>query len=167
MPPEKRKHIYYPGERHGLVKRPGLGLIHVCFGQGVGKSTRSVGLAIRAAASGLRVFFVQFMKSGDSAEVEILSNTKNIMYRSPGRHPFILSKGPQAVHYEHAEEALWMAKRALKEGAEVIVCDEMLSALVFEVLGMPQALNLINRCRGQGRAGHDRHRRLLRDFGRG
>ena len=58
-------HIYYPDERHGLVSRPGLGLIHICYGQGVGKSTRSVGLAVRAAASGMRVFFVQFMKSGD------------------------------------------------------------------------------------------------------
>ena len=149
MAPQKMKPIYYPGERHGLVQRPGFGLIHVCYGQGVGKSTRSVGLAIRAAASGFRVFFVQFMKSGDSAEVDVLSNTENIIYRSPGKHPFILSKGPQAVHYEHAEEALWYAKRALREGAEVIVCDEMLSALVFEVLSVQDALNLIAMCRGR------------------
>ena len=143
------KHIYYPEERRGLVKRPGLGLIHVCYGQGVGKSTRSVGLAIRAAASGLRVFFVQFMKSGDSAEVKTLSSTKNIIYRCPGKHPFILSKGPQAVHYEHAEEALWYAQRAAKEGADVVICDELLSALVFEVLSVQRALNLIARCPGK------------------
>ncbi len=143
------KHIYYPEERRGLVQRPGLGLVHACYGQGVGKSTRSVGLAIRAAASGLRVFFVQFMKSGDSAEVKILSDTENIIYRCPGKHPFILSKGPQAEHYEHAEEALWYAKRAAKEGAEVIICDELLSALVFEVLSVQRALNLIDRCRGR------------------
>ncbi|RJX35072.1 MAG: cob(I)yrinic acid a,c-diamide adenosyltransferase [Desulfarculus sp.] len=143
------KHLYYPQERQGLVQRPGLGLIHVCFGQGVGKSTRSVGLAVRAASAGLRVFFVQFMKSGDSSEVKFLSQTENIIYRCPGKHPFILSKGPQAVHYEHAEEALWYAKRAQKEGAEVIICDEMLSALVFEVLSMDSALELIESCRGQ------------------
>ncbi len=148
MPQRKpMDHIYYPDERHGLVQRPGLGLIHVCFGQGVGKSTRSVGLAVRAAASGLRVFFVQFMKSGDSAEVKVLSDTANIVYRCPGKHSFILSKGPQAEHYEHAEEALWYAKRALKEGAEVIICDEMLSAVVFEVITVQQVLNLIARCR--------------------
>ena len=143
------KPIYYPDERHGLVQRPGLGLIHACYGQGVGKSTRSVGLAVRAAASGLRVFFVQFMKSGDSAEVKTLNQLDNIIYRCPGKHPFILSKGPQAVHYEHAEEGLWYAMRAAKEGAEVIVCDELLSALVFEVLSVQRALNLIALCRGK------------------
>ncbi|MCB2225637.1 MAG: cob(I)yrinic acid a,c-diamide adenosyltransferase [Desulfarculaceae bacterium] len=142
------QHIYYPDERHGLVQRPGLGLVHICYGQGVGKSTRSVGLAIRAASAGLRVFFVQFMKSGDSSEVKILANTENIIYRCPGKHPFILSKGPQAEHYEHAEEALWYAQRAAKEGAEVIICDELLSALVFKVLSVERALNLILRCRG-------------------
>lgn len=150
MSPRKPlKSIYYPQERQGLVQRPGLGLIHVCYGQGVGKSTRSIGLAVRAAAAGFRVFFVQFMKSGDSAEVKLLSRLDNLVYRCPGKHPFILSKGPQAVHYEHAEEALWYAKRALKEGAEVIICDEMLSALVFEVISLPAVLELIERCRGR------------------
>lgn len=70
------QHICYPEERPGPVQRPGLGLIHSCQDQGVGQSTRSLGLAIRVAAAGLRVFFVQLMKSGDSAEVKILAASR-------------------------------------------------------------------------------------------
>lgn len=49
-----------------------LGLIHIYSGYGKGKTTACVGLAVRAAGRGLRVWFVQFLKSGKSAEIEML-----------------------------------------------------------------------------------------------
>lgn len=49
------------------------GFIHVYTGHGKGKTTASVGLAIRAKSRGLKVLFVQFMKGGaDSGEISIL-----------------------------------------------------------------------------------------------
>ena len=60
--------IFYPQKRTGYIKEKGLGLIHLYYGQGVGKTTRAVGLAIRAAGDGLQVDIVQFMKSGSSAD---------------------------------------------------------------------------------------------------
>jgi ATP:corrinoid adenosyltransferase len=70
------------------------GLIHTCFGHGAGKTSRAVGLAIRAAGSGLNVHFIQFMKSGDSGEVGVLKTIPGISYRCPGRHTFIMGGGP-------------------------------------------------------------------------
>ena len=42
------------------------GLIHIYCGDGKGKTTASVGLAVRAAGAGKKVLFVQFFKNGTS-----------------------------------------------------------------------------------------------------
>ena len=147
--PDLEKSSFYQDKPKGGAGKSNLGLIHACFGQGVGKSTRSVGLAVRAAGSGLKVFFVQFMKSGDSGEVGILSGIDNIDYRSPGDHPFILADGPKPVHLQHAEQALSFAKEAVAQGRQLIVCDELLSALLFKVVSLQQVLELVDLCRGK------------------
>ncbi len=139
----------YDEKRSDDLHDAGLGLVHVCYGQGVGKTTRAIGLTIRAAASGLRVYFVQWLKSGDSAEVAFLSQTPNIEYRCPGPHPFIMSQGPQPVHLDHAARALDMARQAVESGAAVLVCDEILTALHFKVLPVAEAVDLIKACRGR------------------
>ncbi|MBW1705728.1 MAG: cob(I)yrinic acid a,c-diamide adenosyltransferase [Deltaproteobacteria bacterium] len=76
----------------------GPGLIHIYYGLGVGKTTCAVGLGVRAAGVGFTVHFVQFMKSGYSGETQIFSKIPNIHNQCPGRHPFVLSRGPQAIH---------------------------------------------------------------------
>ena len=46
-----------------------LGLIHVYTGDGKGKTTSSLGLALRAIGNNLRVHMVQFLKSGYTGEI--------------------------------------------------------------------------------------------------
>lgn len=46
------------------------GLIHLYCGDGKGKTTAAVGLAVRAAGAGKQVVFTQFFKDGSSSEVE-------------------------------------------------------------------------------------------------
>jgi len=45
------------------------GMVHVYTGTGKGKTTASLGLALRAVGHNLKVFIVQFMKSGDTGEL--------------------------------------------------------------------------------------------------
>lgn len=45
------------------------GLIHLYCGDGKGKTTAAVGLAVRASGAGKRVLFTQFFKDGSSSEV--------------------------------------------------------------------------------------------------
>ena len=46
------------------------GYVQVYTGDGKGKTTAAVGLAMRAAAAGLRVYFCQFMKYGPTGELD-------------------------------------------------------------------------------------------------
>jgi len=108
-----------------------------------------VGLAIRAAGVGLKVHFVQFMKSGTSGEIIIFANIPNIRYQCPGRHPYIISKGPEAVHYDHAAQALQMAFEAVEAGAELLICDEILNTLIFKLLEKKLVIELMKMCRNK------------------
>ena len=140
--------IYYTKERSGLIKNTGLGLVHIYYGQGVGKTTRAVGLAIRAAGAGLKVNFIQFMKSGNSGETIIFANIPNLCYQCPGGHPFILSQGPDEVHYDHASQALQYALEAVEKGTQLLLCDEILDTLIFGLLKEEQVRDLIEKCKG-------------------
>jgi cob(I)alamin adenosyltransferase len=140
---------YYPQERDRATNAQGYGLSHVCYGQGVGKTSRCIGLAVRAAGAGLDVTWVQFMKSGDSGEAALLAGPLKVDYRCPGEHPFILADGPRDVHRAHAAQALAWAREAAARGADVLICDEILNTLVFGVLTQEQVLELMAACRGR------------------
>ena len=146
---EKKRGCHYPLTRSGFLKDGGFGLIHVYYGQGVGKTTRAVGLAVRAAGEGLEVHFVQFMKSGKSGETRIFSRIPNIHYWCPGDHPFILSSGPQAEHFEHAAKALEYAVSAAGKECQLLICDEILDTLIFDTLQKEAILELIEKCKGK------------------
>jgi len=54
------------------------GLIHIYCGDGKGKTTAAVGLAVRAAGAGKHVVFTQFFKDGSSSEIKMLQGVENI-----------------------------------------------------------------------------------------
>ncbi|RGZ01866.1 cob(I)yrinic acid a,c-diamide adenosyltransferase [Clostridium sp. AM58-1XD] len=54
------------------------GLIHIYCGDGKGKTTAAVGLAVRAAGRGKNVLMVRFLKNDDSGEVAVLKQIDGI-----------------------------------------------------------------------------------------
>ena len=46
--------------------------VHIYCGDGKGKTSAAVGLAVRAAGRGMKVLVVRFLKTEDSGEVEVL-----------------------------------------------------------------------------------------------
>ncbi len=144
---EEAKTIYYTQRRTGLIEKKDPGFVHIYYGRGAGKTTSAVGSAIRAAGGNLQVDFVQFMKSGNSGEVAVLKGISKIRYQCPGEHPFIMSNGPEPIHYEHAEKAYQYALEAVQKGTDLLICDEILDALIFELISKDRILNLMDQCR--------------------
>ena len=54
------------------------GLIHIYCGDGKGKTSAAVGLAVRAAGCGVKVLFTRFLKNEDSGELRILDEIPGI-----------------------------------------------------------------------------------------
>ena len=57
------------------------GLLHLYYGDGKGKTTAAMGLALRAMGSGKRVVILQFLKGGKSGEVPLLEQLGAKVYR--------------------------------------------------------------------------------------
>ncbi len=54
------------------------GFVHIYCGDGKGKTSAAVGLAVRAAGAGRRVLFAQFFKDGSSSEISVLKSIGNV-----------------------------------------------------------------------------------------
>ena len=65
------------------------GLIHLYWGDGKGKTTAAMGLALRALAAGRRVVIVQFLKGAKSGEIDMLSRLGARIYRGKPGHKFV------------------------------------------------------------------------------
>ncbi len=60
-------------------------MLHIYYGDGKGKTTAAIGMAIRAAGVGLRVFVIQFMKGAPSGEIEVLPYIPGVTLARPYR----------------------------------------------------------------------------------
>ena len=85
------------------------GMIHIYCGDGKGKTSAAVGLAVRAAGCGLKVLFARFLKNEDSGELEILDSIPGIevihMERSYGFFRTLSRKEQEEVREMYG--ALW------------------------------------------------------------
>ncbi len=121
------------------------GKIYEVCGDGKGKTTMLVGEAVSYAGEGKEVYFIQFMKDGTSSEVEVLENAAGITYMCPGEHEFIdCGICPTEKQRRHAEMALGYVYSALDEGADVVVCDEILTANGCMTVSTREIEDLIN-----------------------
>lgn len=108
------------------------GLIHVYKGNGKGKTTATVGLAVRAAGQGMKVIYLQFLKGGISGEINILKDIDNItVIRNTTNFDFVmnLSEDEKArltdMQNDNLEYALCLAKSG---EYQMLVIDELFSA---------------------------------------
>ena len=115
-----------------------IGLTHVYYGYGKGKTTCALGLSVRASGRGYKVVIVQFLKdmlSGELAQFEKLDNIRVI--RGTACPKFVKDMTPEeleetrSIHNGNLREAL-----ALVEAGEcdMLVLDELLDAIQLDVL---------------------------------
>ena len=118
-------------------------MIHVYTGNGKGKTTAALGLAVRASGAGLRVYFAQFIKGKCYSELIALKKFKNIKVEQFGRGCFIKKK-PLSKDVELAERGLSRIETAIVgRKYDVIILDEVNVALKLGILKAERVLNLI------------------------
>ena len=113
-------------------------MIHVYYGDGKGKTTAAIGLAVRAAGSRMRVLFVQFMKTEFSGERHTLSHTENISLTFA---PVELKFTYEMDDAEKSKAAIMFRKifddavtTVLTQKYDMIVLDEIFTAIEAGVL---------------------------------
>ena len=113
------------------------GLIHIYCGDGKGKTTAAVGLAVRAAGAGKKVLIARFLKNSRSAELISLAKIPGItVLPAEKEFGFIRSKDnpvrKEAAEYygKYFETAVRMAQ---EEGFDLLVLDEINAAVSLEV----------------------------------
>lgn len=106
------------------------GLIHVYCGDGKGKTTAAIGLAVRATGAGKKVLFVQFYKDGQSSEIPVLQNMEGVetLY-SEKLHAFFWNLSPREQEV-YRKENLSILDKAVSRAAEadVLILDESIGA---------------------------------------
>jgi cob(I)alamin adenosyltransferase len=124
----------------------GKGYIQVYTGNGKGKTTASLGLAVRAAGHGLRTVIIQFMKGsidyGELKGVEMLSPFVEI--HQAGRDTFVNREGPDPEDIRLARDGWELAKTTvLARKADIVVLDEINCAVSFGLLPVSEVLDLL------------------------
>jgi cob(I)alamin adenosyltransferase len=118
-------------------------MIQVYTGEGKGKTTAALGLAIRAAGAGLRVYIGQFIKGREYSEIKILRRLKNIKLEQFGRGCFIRNR-PAKEDFDLAKRGLMRAKKIIADrDYRVVILDEINVALRLGLLKLKEILELI------------------------
>lgn len=115
-------------------------MIHIYTGDGKGKTTAGVGLAIRAAASGYKVLFAQFLKDGSSSEVEILKDAQGIYYKAFGNGEFVTQK--HLVQESKSREGLSYVRTNAKN-YDLLVLDESITAVDAGIISEKELLDTL------------------------
>ena len=120
-------------------------MIHIYFGEGKGKTTAAVGLAVRAAGRGRRVIFAQFLKGRETGEIAPLEKLGVKIIRSGKEKDCFsweMTEEQKAAYRIVQAELLGKVKEAVCGGeqridqnadqADLLVLDEVLNAISEE-----------------------------------
>lgn len=106
-------------------------MIHIYTGDGKGKTTAAMGLAMRAAGCGKRVLVTQFLKGGPTGELQSLHRLGIPVLRNRTDHGFFatLSEAEkQDLTQEQNDRLNAVLQSVLREEYDLIVLDELLCA---------------------------------------
>lgn len=131
------------------MKRGSDKLIHIYCGDGKGKTTAAIGLAVRSAGCGKKVLFVQFFKNGVSSEINLLQKSNNIIVLFEPKYfgRVINMTDSEKLESRAAYMKLFAAsvQQAEEDGADVIILDEIISAYNHGFVESEDLLSFLDR----------------------
>lgn len=103
------------------------GLVHLYCGDGKGKTTAAMGLALRALGQGMRVVVVQFLKNGTSGELEPLKELGAAVYSGQPGAKFTFQMNAEEKAQATKENNARLAE-ALQQPCDLLILDEICAA---------------------------------------
>jgi cob(I)alamin adenosyltransferase len=124
-------------------------MIHIYCGDGKGKTTASVGLAVRMAGYGRKVLFMQFLKGSYTGELEILEKNITVMRcdRNYGFFPSMTDADKESIikcHNENLDYALQNMN-----SFDMIVLDEIFVAYNFDLADKEKIKEITEKYKGE------------------
>ncbi len=130
-----------------LHEEPNRGLVVIYTGNGKGKTTAAMGLALRAAGYGRKVLVIQFVKTwftGEKGGFEYLPNVEFVQ-AGKGFYKILGDKLPEDEHVRAAENALALAQAKISSGVyDVVVLDEIIGSITGGLLPLDPVLAMID-----------------------
>ncbi|MBE9550455.1 MAG: cob(I)yrinic acid a,c-diamide adenosyltransferase [Proteobacteria bacterium] len=120
------------------------GYVQIYTGDGKGKTTAALGLALRAAGAGLKVFIAQFVKGKPTAEMNSIARFSDLItLRQYGLGRF-LGNAPDPEDVQAARAGLEEVRQVLFSGEyKVVVLDEANIAVNCGLFAVESLLELI------------------------
>lgn len=121
-------------------------MLQIYCGNGKGKTTASVGSAVRAAGAGLKTAFIQFLKDGTSSEIAMLKKLPGmtVLYTTAcDKFTFLMNDEEKEEVRRRHDQLLSQAENLLSEGLDVLILDEFNAAYKLGLMNKETALQLI------------------------
>jgi cob(I)alamin adenosyltransferase len=122
------------------------GLIQVYTGDGKGKTTCALGLALRAVGQGFKVYMVQFMKGSKTGEVRVVTErlAPEMTLRPFGRRDLVNLQAPSPEDLALIREAWDLARQVILAGEhDLVILDEINLALTFQLLPQEEVFQVL------------------------
>nr|HID12935.1 cob(I)yrinic acid a,c-diamide adenosyltransferase [Anaerolineae bacterium] len=121
------------------------GYVQVYTGDGKGKTTAALGLALRASGHGMRTYIGQFMKGQHYGELEALREHPTITIEQYGDVRCIRREEVAPEHVAQARRGLERAREAMLSGRyDIVVLDEVNVAIWFGLLTVEEVLAFLD-----------------------
>ena len=128
-----------------MTKEGGLGLVQIYTGDGKGKTTAALGLAIRAAGHNFKVAIIHFMKLWGYGEVTSLKRLDIDLFRY-GTREFVDPENPSPIDLEQANKAISKAEELIERANyDVLILDEINVALDFNLIPLEKVVDLLDK----------------------
>jgi cob(I)alamin adenosyltransferase len=118
-------------------RRLSQGRIQVYTGDGKGKTTCALGLALRAVGHGFQVYMVQFMKGRETGEARVAATrlAPDMTLRPFGRPGLVNLRAPAPEDLALIREAWDLARQVILAGEhDLVILDEINLALAYNLL---------------------------------
>jgi cob(I)alamin adenosyltransferase len=130
-------------EQEGLAP----GIVQIYTGEGKGKTTSALGLALLAVGQGLKVYMVQFLKGRETGESRAAVRlSPDLTLRFFGRIGFVRLPTPTDEDLALVREGWNLARQVIEAGEhDIVILDEINRVLAHGFLPLSEVLEVLSR----------------------